>query len=234
MTAEEAVSMMAPRGLWHPKHDSSVSGPEFASQPATLAYWRGATGHLAGMFRALLHGGMRSHEGDTCGMHVNIGASAFADAGHLYRFATLVHVNPRWAIKMAQRTAESSGHWARFDVLADADDRREWAERYMTRGACYQTERYAVLNGQNPGRIEFRLPRGTLRIDRFFAKLEWTAAMVEYTRDESRPVQVSSFIAWAHASGEYPTLVAYIRERFPSRLADDVLARENGRMAQNA
>lgn len=224
LTAEEAAGMSQPVGLWHPKHDASVSGPEFASQPASLAYWRAHRPRLATMFRALLHGGMRSHDGDTAGMHVNIGTTGFADADHLYRFASLVVANPRWATRMAQRTHQSVASWARFDALSNATTRRQWADSVARNGYCALSSRYSVLNAPGGGRVEFRLPRGTIRLDRFFAKLEWTAAMVEYSRDGSRPVRVSGFCQWAAASGEYPDLAQYLVERFPRRLDGSVAA----------
>lgn len=219
MTGEEAVSMASPRGLWHAKHDGSVSGPEFASQPATLAYWHAAKPHLSEMFRSLLHGGIRSHDGDTCGLHVNIGNDAFADASHLERFAALVCANPRWSVRMAQRTHESMRHWARFDALSTNERRARWAHDVFSWGFASQ-DRYTVLNASNSGRIEFRLPRGTLRVDRFYAKLEWTAAMVEFTRDAANVPQVSAFVHWCEQRpDEYPALLAFVRERFSGRLA---------------
>ena len=219
MTADEAVSMSAPRGLWHAKHDGSVSGPEFASQPASLAYWRAQRPHLAGMFKALLHGGMRSHDGDRCGFHVNIGTDAFnrpgewrPDEGHLTRFARLVTMNVRWSIRMAQRTHESA-RWARFDSFPDLAACERWAAELARNGHVYCSHT-DVLNASHSGRVEFRLPRGTLRLDRFYAKLEWTAAMVEYTRDASNVVRPSDFMRWARESGEYPELTAMMLERF--------------------
>jgi hypothetical protein len=211
--ADEAVSLASPRGFWHAKHDGSVTGPEFASQPATLAYWRAQRAHIAGMLRSLLHGGMRSHDGDTCGMHVNIGTDAFDNAAHLARFAKLVYVNPRWSTRMSQRTNSSVSHWSRFDDLTTDGERMRWAEEVFRYGYSARS-RYIVLNASNSGRIEFRLPRGTLRFDRFMAKLEWTAAMIEYTRDGSNVVQVSPFMRWVQRTGEYPALLTYMQERF--------------------
>jgi hypothetical protein len=223
MSGDEAVSMAAPRSLWHAKSDSSVTGPEFASHPATLAYWQSQYPAIASMFQSLLHGGMRSHDGDTCGLHVNIGTASFGgNEGHLYRFATLVHASPKWAMRMSQRTAESSSHWAQF-TLKDEAKRRLWARQVARYGYCSEFDRYSVLNAQNEQRIEFRLPRGTLRVDRFYAKLEWTASMVEYTRDETNEPTVASYMAWVIRGNEYPALSAYLTERFASRLAAAVV-----------
>lgn len=246
LTADEAVSTALPRGLWHAKHDGSVSGPEFASHPATLAYWRLARPHVTAMMKALLHGGMRSHDGDTCGLHVNIGTDAFtahrtvqrtmwdgivveeqrkdvdATAAHLERFARLVTMNPRWSTRMSQRTHSSVSHWSPITGYLDADYNRErWARDIAQHGSAGQN-RYCVLNAENEGRVEFRLPRGTLRVDRFYAKLEWTAAMVEYTRDGDNAVQISAFMRWCDKSGEYPALVSFMRERFSAERFGEV------------
>jgi hypothetical protein len=217
MSADEAVSVAAPRGLWHPKHDGSVSGPEFASQPGTLAYWRSVRPHVASMFRALLHGGMRSHDGDTCGMHVNIGSDAFDGSDHLERFMALVAVNPRWTTRMAQRTHESMQSWANFRDIGDADNRSHLARTWRDYGYAH-TSHCSAVNLAHEGRVEFRIPRGTLRLDRFYAKLEWVASMVEYTRNADNATQVSAYMHWVVGTGEYAALVAYMRERFPARL----------------
>lgn len=216
ITAEEAVSLAAPKGFWHAKYDSSVSGPEFVSQPASLAYWHAKRPVIATMFEALLHGGVRSHDYDHCGMHVNVNNRAFDDADHLYRFITLIVDNPTWSRRMSQRTISSQTAWARFDELVAPDRRRRVAQDTVNYGSgC--TSHSCVLNMSHEGRIEFRLPRGTLRIDRFFAKLEWTAAMIEFTRDCGSVACTSrDFMLWAAEHGDdYPDLLAYIRERFP-------------------
>ena len=231
LNSEEAVSLAAPRGFWHSKHDSSVSGPEFASQPASLAYWRSQRPAITGMMKALLHGGMRSHDGDTCGMHINIGTDTFGTAnypqgneqmeGHLFRFVKLMTMNQRWTVHMSQRTNSSMNDWARFGGLTTDPERQRWAHAISVYGYCSDLPRYMVLNAANGGRIECRIPRGTLRVDRFYAKLEWLASMIEYTRDPLNVVRVSDYMRWVERSGEYPTLVAYMRERFHAeRFAD--------------
>lgn len=217
ISAQEAVSLAGPVGFWHAKQDGSVTGPEFASQPGTLAYWRAQRPRLAAMMQALLHGGLRSHDGDRCGLHVNIGVQSFADAAHLARFARLVRSNERWATRMAMRT-NTSKRWARFDESTAEGQVDEWAEQVM-RGRAPYCDHAVVLNGSHAGRVEFRLPRGTLRVDRFFAKLEWVASMVEYTRDSHNVTQVSAYMRWTDQSGQYPEVVAFMRERFEGRFA---------------
>lgn len=222
VTAAQATTMKRPRGLWLAKHDGSVTGPEFASQPATLEYWKSRRRSLEAMFTTLLHAGLRSHEGDACGMHVNISTQAFSDADHLFRFATLVHSNKSWSRRMAQRTVHSTNHWARLDqeTFTVESYRKDWARNVM-RDGCADNDRYSALNGQNTDRIEFRLPRGTLRLDRFYKNLEWTHAMVEYSRthdiDEMHPFRFMTLVV-AEQRAMYPNLANFIEEKFSSSL----------------
>ncbi len=219
MTAEEAVSLAEPVGFWHAKHDSSVSGPEFASLPGTLDYWYSIEADLARMFTGLLHGNVRSHSGDTCGMHISINVETFSDSEHLMRFARLVNSNPSWTRRMSQRTAHSMS-WGRcgtgpFTPSSNDYQLRRWADRVMQTGVGTHTDRYSAINATcGGGRIEFRVPRGTLRLDRFFKNLEWMAAMVEYTR-EFAPTDSASFMRWVMGvPGRFSYLKGWFTEKF--------------------
>lgn len=196
-----------------------MDGPEFASQPATLDYWRSIAGPVGSFMRTLIHGGLRAHDGGySCSMHVNIGADAFADAGHLARFIRVATMNPRFSTRMAQRTHSQVAQWARFDVYPDNASCVMHAEAFVRNGYSY-TGHGAAVNLENAGRVEFRVPRGTLRLDRFMAKLEWVAAMVEYARTATR-VSVGGFVAWTMAHrADYPEFVAMMAELTPGRTA---------------
>lgn len=219
VTNEQAAAMARPEEFWLPKHDGSVSGPEFASQPASLAWWHAHLPDLDEMFRDLLHAGYRSHEGDEAGMHINISRTAFADRDHLARFCELVYVNTTWALKMSQRTAESANEWAKLIPLKDRRRREQWVTEAWDNGNNMHG-RYTALNVPDMERFEFRLPRGTLRLDRFMMKLEWTHGMIEYTRDAGNKPTPPAFMAWVlrHKAEEYPYLNLYIIEKFAAQL----------------
>lgn len=214
MTAEEAVSVAGPDSFWLAKHDSSVSGPEFASQPASLKRWYEIRPDLEAMFASLLHGGMRSHQGDTCGLHVNISLTAFDNDRHLARFALLINGNVGWSRRMSQRSLNSENSWAqiggrRFTSLEDC---QRWAEQVAEYGDG-DAPRYSALNTPGMGRLEFRLPRGTLRIDRFYKNIEWVYAMVEYTRlyDE---LKAAPFMRWVMSQPGLTDLKGFLSEKY--------------------
>jgi hypothetical protein len=212
-----AANMRRPLRHWHAKHDGSVGGPEFASNPATITWWRRNQPAVAEMFRLLLHAGLRSYDGGKAGMHVNISKVAFDDWQHLFRFAHLIHIKPSWSTIMAQRTQEQVDHWSRFTNMGRTiKGWKDWASTHFNDRYSH-TEKYSVLNIPSGGqRIEFRLPRGTLRIDRFMKNLEWTTAMIEYTRhlsSEQGADPVSFMKQVTQVSSEYPNLYGFINER---------------------
>lgn len=214
-----AVDMRRPKTLWIAKSDSSVSGPEFVSHPATLAYWQSQKAQLGEMFKMLVHAGFRSHDNDKCGMHVNISRNAFDNADHLYKFLTLLYSRPAWALRMSQRTAESADHWAPLRGLETTSRRMSIAMRAFQDGRfTATTDKYSALNipPASQGRVEFRLPRGTLRLDRFMKNLEWAHGMVSFTKDEARApseCMPDKFMEYALADERYPSLAGYIEEK---------------------
>jgi hypothetical protein len=196
-----AVDMKRPKQFWVAKRDGSVSGPEFASHPATLTWWHENQGNLADMFKMLTHAGFTSHNGGQAGMHVNISRNAFSDADHLYRFMRLVTMRPDWSIQMAQRSFDKANSWAKiFNYSQDL------CNEAVAHGSRYLTNKYSVVNVQRT-RYEFRLPRGSLRLDRFMKNLEWTAAMIGFARqnEEVSEINPATFMEWAR---NFPTVYA--------------------------
>lgn len=218
----EAASMKRPARFWIAKSDSSVSGPEFVSYPATLTYWRNNIEEISEMFKMLVHAGYRSHDGGAAGMHINVSQNAFDDAGHFARFLHLIYRSHRWSLLMSQRSGSQVRRWASLDACVNTQSISSLAEGIYNRASFY-TNKYSAVNvpaGQ--GRIEFRLPRGTLRVDRFFKNLEWTVGMTEYTRqyDAMSDAIPEQFMSWVSENNvRYPYLDSFIGER-AERLSD--------------
>lgn len=213
-----AADMALPKSLWFAKSDSSVSGPEFVSHPATFAYWNKNKKYVSQMLKMLVHAGYRSHDNNRCGMHINISRTAFESATHLFRFLTILHADPEWSLKMSQRTRSSAGQWAKLDSCIDSYDRKQISNKMMGTGydEGYTDDRYVALNApMGEKRFEFRLPRGTLRTDRFYKNLEWTVAMIEFAEEtrvkECNPNTFMEFVSENNTI--YPNLLSFIQER---------------------
>ena len=213
VTAAESVSIMD-EDLWYAKHDGSVSGPEFASHPLTLKAWYERHDQLEKEFSTLLHAGIRSHTGDTAGMHVSVSLSSLDGSEHIIRLAKILRDNENWALRVSQRTKRSS-HWGDLNPYHWSSDRTlsEWARNVARYGKDESVNRYAAWNAPGHDRLEFRLPRGTLRLDRFYKNLEWTVALVEYTR-QFDDLKSTSFMRWVMGQKAYPYLRAFLHEKF--------------------
>ena len=210
-----AADMRRPKRFWVSKHDSSVSGPEFASHPATMTWWHAHQREFAEMFKMLIHSGYRSHEGAKAGMHVNISRTAFTSWRHYSRFLSMIYGYPLWSVVMSQRDTESVRDWCRVENMRPHD----WesvAYELFTPYSTYYTDKYVAVNAPRyEGRFEFRLPRGTLRLDRFFKNLEWTFGMIEFTRNlggtESSPHE---FMDWVQDTKDgYKNLIQFLNEK---------------------
>lgn len=207
----QAADLRLPKTLWYPKRDSSVSGPEFASHPATISYWNAHRKQLSEMFTNLLHAGFRSHDNDRCGMHINVSRTAFEDEDHLRRFLKLLYVDPEWARRISQRTINSL-HWCEFNISNEADI--EGFIRATRNNGAYGSK-YVVFGAPYGGqRFEFRLPRGTLRVDRFFKNLQWLVSMVEYTRRKTAKSETANYMSYVvRNKKKYGDLHAFLLER---------------------
>jgi hypothetical protein len=213
---EVAVSMARPSELWFAKRDGSVEGPEFVSHPASLAYWRSKRDELSDMFKMLLHAGFRSHDGGKAGLHVNINRQAFTGSAHFSRFLNIIYYSTAWSLVMSQRVNSQVEHWCKLPIVTSASAYEQTLIEDATKPFhdVHEYDRYRALNSPE-GRFEFRLPRGTLRVDRFFKNLEWTVGMIEYTRDRSLADSTpGEFMEWVAANkSDYPDLAAFIEEK---------------------
>lgn len=222
--SSEAASIRLPKRMWYPKHDGSVTGPEFVSHPATLSYWQAMRPKLQEMFDTLRHAGYSSHNGGHCGMHINISRKAFdkngvRSADHIFRFLTLLTHSTEWSLTMSQRTFNQMQSWATMHGYTTPEERRRMAEQMARPGGSNGLGHGSMLGTPHDGdRFEFRLPRGTLRLDRFFMKMQWTVAMIEYTRTNKamRNMTPKKFMQWVveTQANEYPDLVEFINEKF--------------------
>lgn len=234
---QRAVLLTRPDdGFWWPKSDSSVSGPEFASMPATFDVWKSYTDDMAEMLRMLVHAGYRSHQGDHCGMHVSFSKTAIDNGPHLLRLLGLIHRSPQWSLTMSQRT-QTSVRWSKLTDVATLAQRQAYVRQAMRPtdrwgNSVWSFDRYIALNNPTDnsshatGRYEFRLPRGTLRLDRFYKNVEWITAMIEYTRDDGHKdwcaggqtsvlaASPTAFGRWvADSAATYPNLHSFMCEK---------------------
>lgn len=194
------------------KHDGSLNeGFEIVTHPMTLDY------HLKEMpWAAILNKaremGYLSHQAGTCGLHIHVNRSAFGEteaeqeeviARILYFF------EKHWEelLKFSRRTHKQLKQWAdRYglkehpkEILDDAKGNRE---------------RYTCVNLTNTDTIEFRVFRGTLKLNTLIATLQILDRICDvalYFTDEE--IKNLSWTSFAVRCSHMPELVQYLKER---------------------
>ena len=153
------------------KHDGSLEdGFEIVSHPMSLDY------HLRSMPWAEVLAkaqelGYTSHQARTCGLHVHVSRDAFGstEAEQDACIARILYIfEKHWEeiLKFSRRTPRQLERWAtRYgykespgDILSHAKDSR--------------SNRYTCVNLTNVDTVEFRVFRGTLKLNTFLATLQ--------------------------------------------------------------
>lgn len=194
------------------KHDGSLeNGMEIVTHPMTLAY------HMDEMpwdsvVHEAVHMGYTSHKCCTCGLHVHVNRSAFGDTETeqeevIARILFLVENFWNELLRFSRRTRDQMEQWA--SRYGRKDDPKAVLDTAKSR----PHERYKCVNLTNFNTIEFRMFRGTLKLNTLFATLQMVDRICEvafYLTDrEIQSLTWTDFVSGCTA----PELVQYLKER---------------------
>lgn len=216
----DVLEQYAPRGLFYPKHDSSLTeGVEIVSHPMSRTY--AETGYPYAMVDALARVASRKNrygEG-TAGVHIHLSRAAFSSY-HLYKF---LHFHYTMAETVQRVAGRHDSHWATFRPEGSSDAERKDGIIKQARGKATNYNRYQCVNVQNSATIELRYFRSTVRANRIHAYIQWALAVFDYTgdadvkvkcADRKREISEPGFAAWLSARAEtYPHALALYEGR---------------------
>jgi len=153
------------------KHDGSIEeGFELVTHPMTLEYHEKEM-PWEKVFEKALSMGYRSHQTQTCGLHIHINRSAFGKTYEqqeevVSRIVYFVENHWNELLKFSRRTEENMSRWAsRYGIMTTAKATYKNAKDR-------QMGRYVAVNLENYNTIEFRIFRGTLNYKTFIATLQ--------------------------------------------------------------
>lgn len=198
------------------KHDGSLNdGIEFVTHPMTLRYHQD-TMPWPGVLHAALDMGYTSHLARTCGLHVHVNRTAFGDTEqqqdiHIARILYFFEKHWEELLKFSRRTESQLRHWAaRYGYKEQPMDILDHAKK-----GC-GGERYSSVNLVNRETIEFRIFRGTLKLNTLIATLQLVDKIcdvaISLSDDELKGLSWTSFAASLSAE-QSPELVQYLKER---------------------
>ena len=200
------------RELVYIKHDGSLNeGMEIVTHPMSLEF------HLNQMpWAAILNKakemGYRSHLATTCGLHVHTNRTAFGkteDEQDEVIARILYFFEKHWQelLKFSRRTQKQLGRWA------DRYGLREQPKQVLDCAKGSQ-ERYTCVNLTNYHTIEFRMFRGTLKLNSLIANLQLIDRICDCAVDlDDEEIKDLSWTTFVSGCAHLPELVQYLKER---------------------
>lgn len=200
------------------KEDGSLSrdGMEIVTHPATLEY------HInnfpwSDICRTALSYEYRSHDTDTCGLHIHASRCLFGDSilEQDLTIAKIILLIDRWyetkIVKFARRDISKMRHWAaKPNADIRPEDNNSTAVRKSKQSA---TDRYRAVNLCNHHTVEFRFFRGTLKRDTIIASIQWVDTIINYCK--ATPLRDLFSATWEEIFGntEHEELTNYLKQR---------------------
>ncbi|MBQ8310559.1 MAG: zinc-binding protein [Clostridia bacterium] len=194
------------------KHDGSLhDGFEIVTHPMTLEYhmaimpWKDITDKARKL-------GYTSHQAETCGLHIHVNRTSFGESAEVQDEAIgriLYFVERNWneLLIFSRRTQEQLNSWARR--YGYKDQPKEMLE-HAKKG---YDGRYTCVNLTNYSTIEFRIFRGTLKLNTILATLQLVnhicEVAVSLSDEEVRHLSWSRFVDLITE----PELIQYLKER---------------------
>lgn len=202
------------------KEDGSLTAGEsveIVSHPCTLEYHKGLWDGIIGAAKS---NGFTSHDAGTCGLHVHV------DREYLGQFKTeqdyttaciILLFDKFWneLVKFSRRTEYQLDRWCERTGLeltkADMTAPEKVADKLQDK--AHNEGRYKAVNLQNRNTVEFRLFRGTLRRETFYATLELCHVIVDWCKTHRIPELAA--LTWGELINSQPTeyLVDYCNLR---------------------
>ena len=201
------------------KHDGSLTsaGFEIVSHPATLDYHMDELGWKE-IMNICKDNDFRSHDTTTCGLHVHLSREFLGgtETEQDLNIAKLIILFDRWwdkyIVPFSRRNVETMERWAAKPSLDYIDTDTE--PDIVNKVKWYKSEgRYKAINLQNMNTIEFRLFRGTLKLNTFIASLQFVVVITRFVKS----VKLNDIFTakWSDVFGctEYEELNQYLKER---------------------
>ena len=193
------------------KHDGSLDdGFEIVTHPMTIDYHMNNMPWSAVLNRAKEMGYL-SHQAGTCGLHIHVNRTAFGKTEVeqdevVARILYFFEKNWEELLKFSRRTHKQLKQWAaRYGLKEHPKD--------ILKCAKGDRERYTCVNLTNYHTIEFRIFRGTLKLNTLLATLQLIDRICDvalYLSDEElKDMSWSTFVAGC----TQPELVQYLKER---------------------
>ena len=161
-------------------------------------------------FKFLLSKGYRSHDIETCGLHMHISRALLTKKAII----NMMYFYDKWykdVVKFARRKMDDATHWANFNLPSNSvtwEAEKTIFDRWDKQGS--HSARYVAVNIQNQNTVEIRIMRGTLKLSTFLASLDFLITIAKNAK-KITPQDIDSLPRWL--AGMKPETYQYMAER---------------------
>jgi len=193
---------------------SLQNGIEIITAPATLNYHKKLKTKYKALFKRLIHDGYRSHNTNTCGIHVHFSRAFFEDNEDECVTKLLYLVERFWdeIVVFSRRDYTALEHYAKKPESDSKYFLRAWNKSNDHEGHYY------AVNITNNNTIELRMFRGTLNYESFMAILDFADKLArtckEKTNEELQSMSFTDLLT--------PEAKAYYESRLAVRKYDEI------------
>lgn len=171
------------------KRDSSINqngnkGFELVTMPYSLREWERKRETFNEVLKVCKENKYTSHNNGLCGLHFHVSRTLFGDteeeqADNIAKLIEFYNKNYDEIVKVSRRTSETASAWADKHHIDDTDCANMEIKKEKLKGIakCKWGDRYKAVNLTNYHTVEFRLMRGTLNEESFWACFEFTIAI---------------------------------------------------------
>lgn len=199
------------------QYDGSLSddGVEIISQPCTLGYHMNILGWDY-IVDTLLDYGYRSHDTNTCGLHIHVSKEAFGSRmiERDLNIAKMVIIFERFwdkIVTFSRRDYDKINAWSKKPAYRFYKEDSE--SDIIHKSKFSYDNRYSCINLQNSDTVEFRVFRGTLKYNTLIASIQFIDVLIDYVLEASlEDVFEDSFLKML-SGNKYQELTQYLNER---------------------
>ena len=161
---------------------SLTNGLEMITQPATFEVHTSIEEKYKMVFNTIKEHGFKSDSYSTCGLHIHFNKNYFNENPDLYTVNLLYLTEKFWKdlVIFSRRNYNKIQRWA--DKYYEKPE--SVVDKFKKYGAIH-SDRYRAINLTNSDTIEFRIYRGTLVPEYFYAILELTKNMIYFSKNKS-------------------------------------------------
>lgn len=186
----DSVKMVQDKLDWcYCKSDGSLNnGFEIVSHPLTLDFITCRKNSFKEIFENLLNNGWRSHDTSTCGLHCHVNRTFFGET-HIEQDLNIAKVilivNLLWTdmINFSRRKVDEVERWCKRNNYISKDTTPNKTEEEVICDCKKQPNRYYAVNLENRNTIEFRLFKGTLKLNTFIATMQFVSNICNMAKE---------------------------------------------------